>query len=102
MGLTLLDRAVHSLDLAVDPRVVGLGQAVLDPVGVADHVEAHGPGEDRVPVPRLLGELDDVVSEDRMDVIRHGLEHVLEELPRRLPVGFLDERKRPVWLLCRP
>ncbi len=23
--------------------------------------------------------------------IRHGLEHVLQELPRRLPVGLLDE-----------
>ncbi len=26
-----------------------------------------------------------------MDQIRHGLEHVLQELPRRAPVGLLDE-----------
>ncbi len=26
-----------------------------------------------------------------MDQIRHGLEHVLQELPSRLPVGLLDE-----------
>ncbi len=69
----ILDRAVHPLDLAVGPGMVRLCQAVLDPVGVADHVEAHGPGEDRIPVPRLLSELDAVVSEDHMDLIRYGL-----------------------------
>ncbi len=26
-----------------------------------------------------------------MDQIRYGLEHVLQELPRRAPVGLLDE-----------
>lgn len=32
------------------PQVVGLGQAVLDPVGFAEHVKAHGPGIDGVTV----------------------------------------------------
>lgn len=32
----VLDRSVHSLDLTVGPRMVGLGQLVLDPVGFAD------------------------------------------------------------------
>jgi hypothetical protein len=31
----VLDRSVHWLDLTVGPRMVGLGQAVLDPVGFA-------------------------------------------------------------------
>jgi hypothetical protein len=40
--------------------VVGLGQAVLDPVCFADHVETHWPGRDGVAFPRFLGELDSV------------------------------------------
>lgn len=39
----LLDRSVHSLDLAIGPRMVWLGQAVLDPIRLADDVEAHLP-----------------------------------------------------------
>jgi hypothetical protein len=65
----VLDRAVHPLDLAVRPRMVRLGQPVLDAVGLADHVEAHGPGGDGVPVPRLLGELDAVVCENGVDLM---------------------------------
>ena len=86
----LFDSAVHPFDLAVGPRVVGFRQPVLDPVGLADHVEAHRPGIDCVAVPGLLSELDAVFREDGVDVIGHRLEHVLEELPRRLPVGFFD------------
>jgi hypothetical protein len=52
------------------PRVVGFCQPVLDAarhcprtnggqwLALADHVEAHWPGIDGVPVPGLLGELD--------------------------------------------
>ena len=54
----VLDRAVHPLDLTVGPRMVGFGEAMLDPVGLADHVEAHWPGIFGVAVPGLLGELD--------------------------------------------
>ena len=53
----LFDRAVHPLDLTVRPRMVRLGQPVLDPVGFADHVEAHWPRVSGVTVPRLLREL---------------------------------------------
>lgn len=35
--------AVHSLDLTVGPRVVRLGQPVLEVVCIVDHVEAHLP-----------------------------------------------------------
>lgn len=67
----VLDRPVHPLDLAICPRMVRLGQTVLDPASprslgpvaqrlldLADHVEAHRPGVEGVPVPGLLGELD--------------------------------------------
>ena len=54
----VFDRSVHHLDLTVGPRMIGLDQAVLDPVGLADHVEAQRPGIDGVAVPELLGELD--------------------------------------------
>ena len=63
----LLDRSVHPLDLAIGPRMVWLGQAVFDPICFADHVEAHLPRVCCVPVSGLLGELDDVVSQDRVD-----------------------------------
>lgn len=60
----VLDRAVHALDLTVGPRMVGLGQPVLDAVGLANHVEAHRPGVYCVPVPWLLCELDPVASRE--------------------------------------
>ncbi len=68
----VLDRPVHPLDLAVSPRMVGLGQAVLDPVGPTDHVKAHWPGIDCVAVPGLFGELDAIVGENGVDLIGHG------------------------------
>ena len=36
----VLDRSVHSLDLTIGPPVVGLFQAVLDPVGFAEPRDA--------------------------------------------------------------
>ena len=87
----VLDRSVHSLDLTVGPGMVGLGQAVLDPVGFADHVEAHWPGIDGITVPGLLGELDAIVGQDGVDLVRHGLKHVLQELPGRLSVSCCNE-----------
>lgn len=71
--------------------MVGLCQAVLNPVGLADHVEAHGPGVDGVPVPGLLGELDAVVSENGVDLIGYSFEHVLQDLPGCLPVCLLNK-----------
>jgi hypothetical protein len=65
----LVDRAVHPFDLAIGPWMVGFGQPVLDPVGLADHVEARLPGIDGIPVPRLLCELDAVIGENGMDLV---------------------------------
>ena len=59
----LLDGAVHPLDLTVGPRVVRFGEPVLDPVCLADHVEAHLTRPGRVAVTRLLGDLKKALSE---------------------------------------
>jgi hypothetical protein len=82
-----LDSAVHSLGLAICPRLVGLGEPMLDPVRFADQGEAHWPGIDGVPVSGLLCEFNTVIGENGMDLIGHGLEQVLQELPGRLSVG---------------
>src|SRR5215510_1631924 len=39
----LLDGAVHPLDLAIGPRVLGLGQTMIDVVASARHFEGRGP-----------------------------------------------------------
>ncbi len=87
----VLDRSVHALDLAVGPRVVGLGQTVLDPIRFADHVEAHRPGIGSIPVPGLVGELDAIIGQDRVDAVGNHFQQVLQKLPRRSPVGLLNQ-----------
>jgi len=87
----LLDGAVHPFDLAIGPWVVRLGQPVLDPIRLANHVEAHGPGIDGVAVPGLFGELNAIVGQDRVDLVRHGFEHVLKELPGSFSVSRCNE-----------
>jgi hypothetical protein len=71
--------------------MVGFGQAMLDPVRLADHIEAHWPRVDGVPVPGLFGELDAIIGKNRVDLVGHGFEHVLQELPGRLPVSSCNE-----------
>jgi hypothetical protein len=105
-----LGKSVHWTGFLTDgaPWVVGFGQAVLDAashgsrtvgepwLALADHVEAHWPGIDTVPVPRLFCELDPArhwartngalngsLGEDRVDLAGHSFEHVLQELPSR-------------------
>ena len=87
----VLDGAVHPLDLAVGPRMVRLGEPVLDVVCLADHVEAHLTRPGGVAVARLLCELDAVVGQDRVNAVRHGFQQVFEELPRRAPVSLVDQ-----------
>lgn len=87
----LLDGAVHPFDLAIRPRVVGLGEAMLDVVCLADHVEAHRTREDGVPVARLFGELDGIVRQDRVDTVGHGFQEVFQDLPCCSPISLVDE-----------
>src|ERR1700676_1350841 len=94
----LLDGAVHSLDLAVRPRVVGFSQAVLDAVSLADLVEAvdtitSGPA---IAVARKVSELDAVISENGVKPVGHGCNQGFQEAHRDRSIGLfvqLDERK---------
>ena len=85
------DRAVHSLDLTVGPKMVWLGEPVLDAVRLADHVEAHLPRPGSVKIARLLSELDTIVSQDRVDPVGHGLQQVFKEFPRRSSFSLVDQ-----------
>jgi hypothetical protein len=80
------------------------GQPVLDAIRLADHVEAHRPGVDGVPVPGLLCELDTPrpflsdqcgsngsTGQNRVDLLGHGFEHVLKEFHGRLSVRSCNE-----------
>ena len=96
----VFDRLVHPLDLAVGPWTIGFCQPVFDPIGFADHVEAHLPRKGGVPVARLIGELDAAhhraridgsLGRDRVDAARNGFQKVLRELPCGPPVGLLDQ-----------
>src|ERR1700686_1528791 len=55
--------AVHSLDLAICPRMVGFCQAELDAVGSADLVEAVDTiaGGPAIAIARQVGELDAII-----------------------------------------
>ena len=68
-----------------------LGEPVLDIVRLADHVEAHLPRPGGVAVARLLGKLDAIVGQDRLDAVGYGCEQVFEELPSRSPVSLVDK-----------
>jgi hypothetical protein len=74
----------------VGPRVVGFGQAMLDPVHFADHVEADWPRVDCVPFPGLPCELNAIVGQNGVDLVRHCLQQVLQELPSGLSVACCD------------
>ena len=87
----VLDRAVHPLDLAIRPRMVWLCEAMLDTFSVTDHVKAHRPRINGIPVPGLLSELNAVVRKYGVDLVGHRLEHMLQELPSGLPVCFFDQ-----------
>ena len=73
----VLDGAVHPFDLAIGPRMVRFGQAMFDPIGLTDQIDTQLAESKAVSVPRLLGELDAVVCQDRVDFVRHGLKQVL-------------------------
>ncbi len=90
--------AVHAFDLAVGPGMVDPGEAVLDAVGHADAVEDVLEG---VAVPLVVAELDAVVGEDGMDLVRHSCNQVAQELSglhlasRRMQLG-VDELRGAV------
>ena len=89
----LLDSAIHAFDLAVGPRMIGFGEAVFDAVAAASPVEGMPAQQsgDALPVPGQIGELDAVVGEHGMDVVRDRLDQSVEKVRGGLGVGSLDE-----------
>ena len=78
----LFQGSVHPLDLSVRPGVMGLCQPMLDAVLPAHEVEHVGSPSCRRsgPVARQIAELDAVVGQDRMDLVRHGFDEGLEKV----------------------
>ena len=72
---SLLDCAIHPLDLSVGPRLFDLRQSVLDAMFVADAIEDMDEG---VAVSFLIGELDAVVGQYDVDGIGNGCDEVAQ------------------------
>jgi len=71
-----LDRPVHPFDLTVRPLMMGFRQAMFDPVGFADHVEAHGARPVRIAITGLVSELDPIVGKNGMSPIRDNAQEM--------------------------
>ncbi len=89
----LLERAVHSLDLTVSPRMIGLGQAMLDAVSQAGPVEgmAAPACSGAITILRQVGELDTVVGQYSVDPERDGRHQFFEEGPGCCTRGLLHQ-----------
>lgn len=87
----VLDHAILLFDLAVRPGMVGLGQPMLNAVGLADQIGVHRRGVYGVAVPGLLGELNAVISENGVGHIGDSVEQVLKELPFPVSVSCGNE-----------
>ena len=89
----LFQGAVHPLDLAVGPGMVRFGEAVFDPVLTAAHIEhmRHIPGRGAIGISWREGELDAVVSENRVDFIGSSFNQGGQESGRGHAVCFFNE-----------
>ena len=89
----LLQRPIHALDLPVRPRMIRLGQAMLDAVFAATHVEhvRHASRRRTVAVLGEIGELNAVVGQNGVDFIRNRLDQRFKEGSRGQPVGLALE-----------
>jgi hypothetical protein len=89
----VLDGSVHAFYLPVGPRVVGLGEPVIDSLQAAEPVE--GASTDAcgraLPVLRQVGELDAVVGEHGVDALRSGFDERLEEGGSGPHICFFDD-----------
>ena len=98
--MPILDRSVHALDLIVGPEMFGLGEAMFDIVTGAGHDKRKRP-EELLPLDLLLdvsrgptvvgriGEVSAIFREDGMNLIRHDLDEILQEVGGDAPGGFL-------------
>ena len=86
----VLESAVHPLHLAVCPRMIGLGEPVLDAMCTADLVEPVDTPAScwTVAVLGQLGELDAIVGQHRVRAVRTGGDQRLEKGASRGSVGL--------------
>jgi hypothetical protein len=71
--------AVHALDSAVGPGMIGFGEAVRDAVRLTHTRKDMLEG---IVIPLAVGELNAVIRQDRVDFIGHGVDEVAQELRR--------------------
>ena len=85
--------SVHPLDLAVRPRVVWFGEPVFDPVLPAAHIEhmPHISSGGALGVSWREGELNAIVSENRVDFVRDGFNQGGQKGGRGHAVCFFSE-----------
>lgn len=69
---------VHPFNLTMGPWMIGFRQTMFDPVGFADHFEAHGTRPRCISITRLLSELDPIVGQDGMDPARDDAQEMFE------------------------
>lgn len=67
------------------------GQAMFHFGGFANHVEPRRSRKDGFSVSRLLSELDAVVCQDHVDLVRHSFQEEFKEFPGCIEVGLLNQ-----------
>ncbi len=70
----VLDRTFHPFNLAAGLGMIWLGQPMLDVIGLADQIKSNLAECHAVPIAWLLGELDAVVCQDRVNLVGHLLQ----------------------------
>lgn len=71
------DGSSHSLNLSIGPRMIDLGEAMLDPMFSAAHIEHVGnvPGSRTLGVARREPELDAVIGQNCVDPVGHFIQN---------------------------
>ena len=87
----LFDRPVHPFDLTVRPRMVRLGEAMLDAVLPADLVEPMNSVARRpaVTIAGKVGELDAVIRKDGVQPVWDGFDQSFQKRHGGRPVGLV-------------
>ena len=81
----LFERAVHPFDLAIGPRMVGLGQPMVNTMLVTNPIKDMLKG---VKIAFAIRELDAVIGQHRVDLVGYHSHQVPQELSRDQFVGF--------------
>jgi hypothetical protein len=70
-------RAIHAFPLTIRPWMTRFGEPVVDAILLADAIEDVREG---IPIALLIGELDTVIGQHRVDLVGHGGDPVTQEL----------------------